>query len=182
MRLSALIPLVVVLSACSAGDQEELRRWMDDSSKDLRGRIAPLPEIKPYEAVPYEVDSLVDPFRNSKLEPDSKYRQGGGRGGAFQPDFEARDLRNSVLEKYPLESLKLIGRMVINNRPIAVIQYEENKVKQVKVGEYIGLDFGMVTEIKEGEIKVRELIQDSAGDWSERQSSLYLQGVEGSGK
>ncbi len=76
----------------------------------------------------------------------------------------------------------MIGQMVINKRPIAVIQYEENKVKQVRVGEYIGLDFGMVTEISESEVKIRELIQDSAGDWSERQSSLYLQSSEGSSK
>ena len=69
----------------------------------------------------------------------------------------------------------------MNNRPIAVIKYEDN-VRQVKVGDYLGLDFGMVTEIGENELKLRELIQDSAGDWSERQSSLYLQTTEGSGK
>jgi len=62
-----------------------------------------------------------------------------------------------------------------------VIQVED-KVKQVKVGEYVGLDFGMVTRITDNEVVLRELIQDSAGDWSERTSSLYLQSKEGSKK
>ncbi len=124
---------------------------------------------------------MLDPFKASKLEPESKNRQGSGKGGAFQPDFEARDLRNSLLEKYPVESLKMIGYLNINRRPIAVIQVE-NKVKQVKVGDYVGLDFGLVTQVTEKEVLLRELIQDSAGDWSERTSSLYLQGKEGSNK
>jgi type IV pilus assembly protein PilP len=147
----------------------------------MRGNIPKLPEVKPYEPVPYDVEAMVEPFKSSKIEPESKRGKGGGKGGAFEPDFEARELRNSLLEKYPVESLKMIGYLNVNAQPIGVIQVE-NKVKQVKVGEYVGLDFGMVTRITDKEVVLRELIQDSAGDWSERTSSLYLQGKEGSNK
>jgi type IV pilus assembly protein PilP len=176
-----LVALCGALGACSSGDHEDLKHWMAENSKDLRGNLPKLPEVKPYQPVPYDVEGIVDPFKSSKLEPDSKNRQGAGQGGAFQPDFEARDLRNSLLEKYPVESLKMIGYLNINRRPIAVIQVED-KVKQIKVGEYLGLDFGMVTNITDKEVVMRELIQDSAGDWSERTSSLYLQGKEGGRK
>jgi type IV pilus assembly protein PilP len=64
---------------------------------------------------------------------------------------------------------------------MAVVQVED-KVKQVKVGDYMGLDFGVVTKVSENEIQLRELIQDLRGDWSERKSSLYLQTKEGSNK
>ncbi|MFV0372132.1 MAG: pilus assembly protein PilP [Azonexus sp.] len=164
------------LAGCAGGEHEDLRQWMEDNSRDLRGRIEPLPEVKPYEPIPYEVADQVDPFQSSKIEPASRRGQAGGSGG---PDFEARELRNSVLEKYPLESLTMIGRLIVNKQPLAVIKYEDN-VRQVKVGDYIGLDFGMVTQITENEVKLRELIQDSAGDWTERQSSLHLQTTEGS--
>jgi type IV pilus assembly protein PilP len=176
-----LVALCGALGACSGGDHDDLKKWMADNTKDMRGRIPKLPEVKAYEPVPYDVEVLLDPFKASKIEPESKNRQGSGKGGAFQPDFEARDLRNSLLEKYPVESLKMIGYLNINRRPIAVIQVE-NKVKQVKVGDYVGLDFGLVTQVTEKEVLLRELIQDSAGDWSERTSSLYLQGKEGSNK
>ena len=181
MKRLILVALCGALGACSGGDHEDLKRWMDENSKDLRGNIPKLPEVRPYQPVPYDVEGVLDPFKASKIEPESKNRQNAGQGGAFQPDFEARDLRNSLLEKYPVESLKMIGYLNVNRRPIAVIQVED-KVKQVKVGEYVGLDFGMVTQITDKEVVLRELIQDSAGDWSERTSSLYLQSKEGSKK
>lgn len=181
MRRIIAALFLVALAGCSSDDHDGLREWMEQNSQGLRGKITPLPEVKAYEPVAYAVSDVVDPFRPSKIEPDSKFKQGVGRGGQFQPDFEARELRNGVLEKYALESLSMIGRLVVNNRPIAVIKYENN-VRQVKVGDYLGLDFGMVTEIGETEVKLKELIQDSAGEWSERQSSLYLQTTEGGGK
>jgi type IV pilus assembly protein PilP len=176
-----LVALCGILGACSGGDQAELRQWMADNSANLKGNVPPLPQVTPYEPVPYDVEGTLDPFKAAKIEPESKYKQAVGKGGAFQPDFEARELRNSLLEKYPVESLKMIGYLNVNNRPLAVIQVDD-KVKQIKVGDYIGLDFGMVTRITDKEVELRELIQDSAGDWSERTSSLYLQSKEGSKK
>lgn len=181
MKPILLAALCFALGACSGSDHDDLKQWMADNSQGFRGNVAKLPEVQPYQPVPYEAEGMLDPFKAGKIEPESKYKQAGGKGGSFQPDFEAREVRNNVLEKYPVESLKMIGRLFIDNRPIAVIQYED-KVKQVKVGGYVGLDFGMVTKITETEIELRELIQDSAGDWSERISSLYLQSNEGSKK
>lgn len=179
-RISLCIILSSLFAGCGGADHADLRQWMEDNTKDLRGGIPKLPEVKPYEPVPYEVDGLLDPFKATKIEPESKYKN-AGKGGAFQPDFEARELRNSLLEKYPLESLKMIGYLNMNRQPIAVIQVQD-KVKQIRVGEYMGLDFGMVTKISETEVQLRELIEDSAGDWSERKSSLYLQSKEGGSK
>ena len=181
MKRILLVALCGVLGGCGGGDHEDLKQWMAQNTKDMRGGVPKLPEVKPYEPVPYEADGIVDPYKPSKIEPDSKYKQLAGKGGAFQPDFEAREIRNSLLEKYPIESLKMIGYLNVNKRPMAVIQVDD-KVKQVKVGDYMGLDFGMVTQVSDTELQLRELIQDSAGDWTERKSSLYLQSTEGSKK
>jgi len=175
------VALCGVLSACSGGDHDDLKQWMADNTKDMRGNVPKLPEVMPYEPVPYDAEGSLDPFKPNKIEPESKYKQAAGKGGAFQPDFEAREMRNSLLEKYPLESLKMIGYLNVNNRPMAAIQVDD-KVKQIKVGDYIGLDFGMVTRVTDKEVELRELIQDSAGDWSERKSLLILQSKEGSKK
>lgn len=181
MKRIMLVALLSALGACSGSDHEDLKQWMAENTKDMRGNVPKVPEVLPYQPVPYDVESVLDPFKPSKIEPESRYKQGAGKGGAFQPDFDARELRNSLLEKYPIESLKMIGYLNINNRPMAAIQVDD-KVKQVRVGDYIGLDFGMVTQVTDKEVVLRELIQDSAGDWSERKSSLYLQSKEGSKK
>ena len=181
MKRLIVIALGGALAACSSGDHDDLRQWMAENTKDLRGSVPKLPEVKPYQAVPYEVEAMLDPFKPNKIEPEAKQKQGSGKGSGLQPDYEARELRNSLLEKYPLESLKMIGYLNVNNRPMAAIQAEQH-VKQVKVGDYVGLDFGMVTQVTDKEVTLRELVQDSAGDWSERTSSLYLQGKEGSKK
>ena len=178
MRYLFLLLVVSGICACSGGDHEELRQWMEENSRDLKGKVPKLPEVMPYQPVPYDAEGAVDPFKGSKLEPEGRNRPGSG-AGLIQPDYEARELRNSLLEKFPLESLKMIGFMNVNKIPRAVIQVD-NKVKQVKVGDYIGLDFGVITAIKETEVQLKELIQDSAGDWSERRSSLHLQSKEGS--
>lgn len=181
--MKRLIPfcLCVMLAACSGSDHEDLKEWMTENSKDLKGGVKKLPEVLSYHAIAYDVEGMLDPFKASKIEPDSKNKQGAGKGGVYQPDFDARDLRNNLLEKYPLESLKMIGALNVNNRPMAVIQVED-KVKQVKLGDYIGLDFGMVTRISDNDVQLRELIQDAAGDWSERNSTLYLQSKDGGKK
>lgn len=181
MRRILLLSFCASLVACSGGDHQNLKEWIAENSKNLRGSVKKLPEVAQYQPITYDVDSLLDPFKSSKIDPDGKNRQGTGKGGEYQPDFEARELRNSLLEKYPLESLKMIGTLNINNRPMAVIQVED-MVKQIKVGEYAGLDFGMVTKISDQEVELHELVQDSAGEWSERLSTLYLQSKSGDKK
>jgi type IV pilus assembly protein PilP len=46
---------------------------------------------------------------------------------------------------------------------------------QVKAGNYMGQNFGVITQITENEIKLRELVEDVYGDWVEKVSDLKLQ-------
>jgi type IV pilus assembly protein PilP len=45
----------------------------------------------------------------------------------------------------------------------------------VKTGEYLGQNYGEVTKIDETELALRELVQDAAGEWIERTTTLQLQ-------
>ena len=94
MRILVSLCASLLLVACGGDDHEDLRQWMAENSKDLRGNVPKLPEVTPYQPVPYEVDSMLDPFKAAKIEPEAKYKQAAGKGGAFQPDFEARELRD----------------------------------------------------------------------------------------
>jgi hypothetical protein len=54
---------------------------MADNTKDMRGNVPKLPEVKPYEPVPYDMEGTLDPFKPNKIEPESRYKQLAGKGG-----------------------------------------------------------------------------------------------------
>ena len=164
-KLVALIS--IVLAACvNGGDYAELQQFMNNAAKGVEGKIPPLPEVKPYEPVSYDAESLVDPFQSAKIRPELK-----GGGGGIQPDYTRV---REPLEAYPLESLKYVGVMTKNKASYAIIRVDDT-LYQVRAGNYLGQDFGVITEISELEVVLKELVQDSAGDWVEKVTSLLLQ-------
>lgn len=48
-------------------------------------------------------------------------------------------------------------------------------IYQVGVGNYLGQNYGRIVQIEENSIKLREVVQDAAGDWVERMATLDLQ-------
>jgi type IV pilus assembly protein PilP len=167
MKKRAVVLASVVLVACSGGDHDDLRQWMAEASKDMKGSVPPLPQVTPYEPVPYDAGGLIDPFKQAKIEPEQKPGGGGGK----RPDY---DRPREPLEAYPLESLKYVGVMIKNKAGYAIIQVD-GSLFQVKVGNYMGQNFGVITKVSDTEVSLRELVQDPAGDWAERSSTLLLQ-------
>jgi type IV pilus assembly protein PilP len=70
--------------------------------------------------------------------------------------------------------MKYVGVMTKKKVSYGIVQVD-GTLYQVKIGNYMGQNFGVVVDISESEITLRELIQDSAGDWVERTSTLLLQ-------
>lgn len=171
MRKIAVALTCLSLVACSGGDNQDLRQWMNEAGKDNIGKIPPLPQVKPYEPVLYDAGNLLDPFKPAKIGPEQKKSAGGG----VQPDM---DRPREPLEAYPLESLKYVGVMTKKNASYAIIQVD-GALYQVRVGNYMGQNFGVITKVAESEVTLKELTQDSAGDWVEKVSVLLLQGQEG---
>lgn len=168
-RILLTLCVLAGLTACGSDVHQDLKQWMTDSTKDLKGRVPPLPEIKPFPVVSYEAGEKLDPFRPMNIETEKK----SGGGGA-KPNF---DRRKEPLEAFPLESLKMIGLLQKGKIRHAIIRAGA-QVYQVSVGNYIGQNFGTITEINDNEVKLKELVQDSAGDWVERTSTLQLQEQE----
>ncbi|MDR2450647.1 MAG: pilus assembly protein PilP [Candidatus Accumulibacter sp.] len=175
MKKFLILACCVSLSACmDGGDHEDLRQWMEESSRGLKGKIQPLPEVRSYEPVAYDTSSLVDPFQSSRAIPEQAKSSGNERLE------RERERQREPLEAYPLESLKYVGVMTReeDKSSYAIIQADAS-LYQVKPGNYLGQNFGVITQISESEVVLKELVQDGAGDWIERVSSLMLQGQEG---
>jgi len=161
---------VVLLAGCEGGEHSDLRAELDRLTRDLPRRVDPLPQVKPYEPVAYAGFDLADPFGPKKIELATKSAPSGS-GGSLAPDLNRP---KEPLEAYPLESLKMVGTLFRQKRSFALVKADSG-LYRVSVGNYMGQNFGVITKITDSEITLRELIQDSAGDWAERESALLLQ-------
>jgi type IV pilus assembly protein PilP len=77
------------------------------------------------------------------------------------------------LEAFGLETLRMVGTLSQDKQTYGLVRAGPNLFR-VKKGNYMGLNFGVITSIDENEIKLKELVQDGGGDWIERVSSLQL--------
>ena len=165
-RLWLPIVLCCGLAACGGEQYSDLRQFVKESEKLPHGRIPPLPDVKPYEPFTYDAYNLIDPFKPRKIEPP-KTQAGGG----VQPDLARR---KEPLEAYPLENLRMVGTLQQNKQTYALVKSPDNNLFRVKSGNYLGQNFGLITTISESTIKLKEIVQDSGGDWTERVSTLTL--------
>jgi len=166
-----LVPAALLLVAGCSSEIDELKTFVRDSDKGIPRRVEPLPAVKPFEPFAYEGFDLPDPFKPRKL---SAPKEGGGGGVA--PDLNRR---KEPLEAFPLEQLKMVGTLSQNKETYALVRADKT-LYRVKKGNYMGQNFGLITDVTESEIKLKEIVQDSAGDWAERQSVLPL--LEETGK
>ena len=166
-----LVPIAVAVLASCSSEINELKTFVRDSEKGLPRRIEPLPPVKPFEPFTYEGFDLPDPFKPRKLSPPKE-----GAGGGLAPDLNRR---KEPLEAFPLEQLKMVGTLSQGKDTYAIVRADKT-LYRVKKGNYMGQNFGLITDVTESEIKLKEIVQDSAGDWAERQSVLPL--LEETGK
>ncbi len=165
VRVLILASFVVLLVACSGGEGDDLDKFMASASTDMGKGVEPLPEVLPYSPLQYNADgTLSDPF---------KARKALSKAGALQPNTNRP---KEALESFPLESLKYVGSLSKNKSTFALIKTPDNTIQQVKTGNYVGPNFGLVTQINESDIVVKEIVQDDlTGDWVERNASINLQ-------
>jgi type IV pilus assembly protein PilP len=170
MRKTLLIAFsCLALTACSGEQYSDLRQFVKESDNLPRGRIPPLPEVKTYEAFTYDAYDITDPFKPRKIEPPKATALTGG----IKPPDPNR--RREPLESYPLENLKMVGTLQQKKDIYAVVKTPDNRLFRVKPGNFLGQNFGRITEISESTIKLKELIQDSGGEWKEEERALQLQ-------
>lgn len=167
MRRVHFALVAVLLTGCAGEESQDLRDFVKNSGADMRGKIEPPPEVKPYEPFIYNNEqNLPDPFKPRKPESRS-----ADLAGLNQPD---RDRPREALEEFPLEALKMVGYLYQGGVGFAVLRAPDGKLHRVKAGNHLGLNFGLIKEVNETEVIIKEMVQDSTGDWTERISSLQL--------
>lgn len=168
-----LLAAVSMLTACFGDDQQDIKQWMQEQRNATKPTVPPVPEPKKFAPAPYLNDLSIEPFSNQKLAQALKREstQANANAALVAPELNRR---KEVLEGYPLDAIAMVGTMLPKGVPVALVRVDK-LLYQVRVGNYLGQNYGKVVKLTETELVLREIVQDAAGEWIERQSSLQLQ-------
>jgi type IV pilus assembly protein PilP len=160
--------LLLGLSGCdSSGDFADLQAYMNEVRAKPKGVIEPLPQFPPYEAFTYGASALRSPFQ-PPVRVDLQKRQKGS--AEIKPD-ESRP--KQFLEGFNIEVFQMVGLLANDGGRFALIG-GAGGVHRVKVGDYLGRNYGRIVAINDGRIEIVEIVPDGEGGWLERPRTLTL--------
>jgi type IV pilus assembly protein PilP len=172
-RWIAALCLLPLLAACGDAVDADLNTWMAEQKAQTRPRVKPLSEPKQFTPAAYMQADSVDPFSADKLtQALQRDTTRTTVNTALLAPEQAR--RKEALEAFPLDNLVMVGSLQKGGRPVALVKVGA-MLYQVRAGEHVGQNYGLVTAVTETEIRIREIVQDPGGDWIERNVSLQLQ-------
>ena len=171
--LTAALAAAFMLTGCGPSGEDELRQWMADLRATTKPRVTPLKEPKQFFPQDYIADSGVDPFNSMKLTLALRRDSAGSAANAslIAPEMARR---KEPLEAYPLDAVRMVGSMNKTGTPTALVSVDK-LLYQVRLGNYLGQNYGKIVGITETNMRLREIVQDSSGDWVERMTTLDLQ-------
>jgi type IV pilus assembly protein PilP len=173
-RALLALATVTLLAGCGASSEDDLRLWMLEQRNQMRPRVAPISEPKPYKPEEYAEAAAIDPFSKEKLA--SAFKRDVPPPATITSALIAPELarRKEALEAFPLDTMSLVGSLIQQGQPAALVRVD-NLLYQVRLGGYLGMNYGKVIKITETEVTLREIVQDAVGEWIERPATLQLQ-------
>jgi type IV pilus assembly protein PilP len=160
------------LTGCFGSEQEDLQRWMAEQRAQVKPSVPPITEPKKFTPQAYTEAAAFDPFNMQKLTQALRRDSAQpSTSGLIAPELARR---KEALEAFPLDAMAMVGSLSRNGQPVALISVDK-LLYQVRVGNYLGLNYGRITRISETELGLREIVQDAAGEWIERVATLQLQ-------
>lgn len=165
----ALSALIMQLAGCAGSGYSDLRQYINTVKAKPAGRIAPVPEFESYQTFEYSAQDMRDPF--TMFEGEAEIVEDSRSASSIMPD---RDRNKETLEQYPLDTLKFVGHLEKEGQKWAIITSPDHLVHRVRVGNYLGMNYGEIISVSETKIEITEIIQDGMGGWIERGAALSL--------
>lgn len=159
----ATLAMLLGLAACSG--QGDLHDWVAQVKARKGAPLTPLPVVKTFETFIYQDQDKRDPF-----EPAPPQANANSVAGPHPDQNRPRE----PLEAFPLDSLKMVGTIGTKGTIEALIKDPQGVIHQVHAGDYLGQNYGHVTQVTAGEVDLVELVPNGSGGWMERDASVAL--------
>lgn len=157
-----------LLAGCADPQLSDLQQQLAEmrNGKELSEPLA-LPVVTHAPTLDYPLGDRRSPFRPQRLEPEAVT----AAGGELMPDLERV---REPLETYELETLQLVGTLVLDGVSHGLVRVPSGKVHRVQAGNYLGRRHGRVVCISDRAVQLVELVPDGGRGWAERSASLAL--------
>jgi len=169
-KLTTLIGVAlisVLLSACSGNEHEDLNAYVDRIKSQHKGRVKPLPEVKPYDTFTYSAQELRDPFQTFQALADAAAVDDG-------VDSPISGRKREALEQFPLDTLSFVGHLEKNGVRWGLIEAPDATVYRIQVGNYLGKNFGLIESITDTDVVIKEKITNGNNGWLDRDAALTI--------
>lgn len=165
--------MVGALSACTSSGQDELREWMQAERSQIKPQVKPIPEPTKFEPQGYLGERMLEPFSEEKLANVLRATDATPvtNSALIAPELNRR---KQPLEAFPLDTMAMVGSLNRGGQLVALLKVD-SLLYQVRLGQYLGQNYGKITKISETEVVLREIVQDAVGEWIERPAALQLQ-------
>lgn len=158
-----LLSSLIALNACS-GEHSDLQSWMQEQRADAKTKIRPVEAPAPLESAPY----FAPPSKGVHAFNVVKMRSAAQN--ANMPDMNRP---KELLENYSLENIKFVGSIGDKKNLSALVEVDEH-VHTVKVGNYLGQNYGKISKITADGIELIEVVEDAEGNWIHRPAALSV--------
>ena len=165
-----VLALLAVLAGC-APEAEDLDAWTQQQRAAVKPTLAPLGEPPRFDPVAYTSAQRDDPFDPRRVAPPEPPRP----AAAERPAGTTAATAPRALLTRPLEEMTLVGTLRSGAAARALVRIE-GQVQTVAPGDGLGPNGGRVVRIDERRIEVRETVRAASGQWTERATTLLLQG------
>ncbi|TSE25647.1 Pilus assembly protein, PilP [Tepidimonas sediminis] len=169
--------LVALALAGCGGSADDLTQWMAQQRAQANPKIEPVRPPTAFQPETYSVAAETSPFSDEKLV--QALRSDAVNPAVSRLLLAEQQRRREPLEDFPLDTMTMVGLLQRGGQRVALVRVN-GLLHQVRVGNYMGQNFGRVTAIDDHQITLREIVQDASGEWVERAATLKLQ--EGTGK
>src|SRR5678809_603712 len=139
-----LAPLFIVaagalLGSCGGDEHKGLRQELAEATKDFRGQVPPLPQVKPYEPVPYTAEGMTDPFRPERIEVARTEKRETDNTKLVEQEKRVKE----PLEAFPLETIQMLGTITQEKETFALVKAGPN-LYRVRKGMYMGQNLSLI--------------------------------------
>ncbi len=170
LQCVALLGLV----GCGVSSTEDLKTWLDKERTLLGADASSFAPPRAFEPQAYALADQVDPFASSRLKgiemPATDKLDIPKKPSGLPLEFAGQ---KQDLENFPLETLQFRGTLAQDGVRVALV-WADDRLHQVRLGDYLGMRKGKVLEISPTAMVLRELEQDATGQWKPKNTVLAV--------